>query len=104
MKKFVVNCDFGGQLAPQTIFIGTPEAQHHPLHFQNDWLTKERNGQIPPDFMESITKLKNLADKNGVRLEDVCVYALGSAMQQSAEDSNEDSEDEYDQDDEDDEL
>ncbi|AVP87583.1 hypothetical protein phytr_6420 [Candidatus Phycorickettsia trachydisci] len=78
MKKFTINCDFGGQMSPFTIFIGEPESEHHPLHFQADWLSKERNGTIPSQVMDAIAKLKELADKNKVSLEELCVYALGS--------------------------
>lgn len=79
MKKFVVPCNFGGQVSPFTVYIGAPEDKHHPLHFQADWLSKERGGSIPQEVMESLGKIKDLADKNGVLFEDLCVYALGAA-------------------------
>ncbi len=81
MKKFSVNCDFGGQIAPFTIYIGQPEPSHHPLHFQADWLSKQRGGTIPAEVMDAITKLQELASKNNVLLEELCVYALGSAQE-----------------------
>ena len=84
MKKFTVNCDFGGQLSPFTIFIGKPEHAHHPLHFQADWLSKQRGGMIPGDVMEAVTQLQQLAEKNGVSLEELCVYALGTPEEQAA--------------------
>lgn len=77
-RKFSISCDFGGQMSPFTICIGKPEGKHHPLHFQADWLTKERNGTIPPEVMDAITKLQELAKKDGIPLEDLCVYALGT--------------------------
>ena len=80
MKKFTINCDFNGQMAPFAIYIGRPEPKHHPLHFQADWLSKERGGTIPPDVMNSIAKLKELAERNGVSFEELCVYALGVAQ------------------------
>ncbi len=82
MKKFIINCDFGGQIAPFAVYIGTPEGGHHPLHFQADWLSKQRGGTIPPDVMDAVSKLKDLADKNKVSLEELCVYALGAAQQE----------------------
>lgn len=85
MKKFTVPCDFGGQKSPFTIYIGDPEPKHHPLHFQADWLSKERGGSIPGEVMDSIAKLKDIADKNSVSFEDLCVYALGAAQQEGAE-------------------
>ncbi len=78
MKKFTINCDFGGQMAPFSIYIGTPESGHHPLHFQADWLSKQRGGMIPGEVMEAVAQLQELANKNGVSLEELCVYALGS--------------------------
>jgi hypothetical protein len=82
MKKFTVPCDFGGQKSPFTIYIGDPEAKHHPLHFQSNWLSKERGGTIPGEVMDSIAKLKEIADQNNVSFEDLCVYALGAAQQE----------------------
>lgn len=78
MKQFTINCDFGGKMSPFTIYIGAPEPKHHPIHFQADWLSKERGGTVPPEVMDSLQKLKELADKNNVPLEELCVYALGS--------------------------
>ena len=83
MKKFTVPCNFGGVKSPFTIYIGSPEDKHHPLHFQADWLSKERGGNIPSEVMDSIAKLKELADKNNVSFEELCVYALGAAAQQN---------------------
>ena len=83
MKKFTINCDFGGQMSPFTIFIGKPEKGHHPLHFQADWLSKARGGMIPGEVMEAVTQLQELAEKNGVSLEELCVYALGSDERQA---------------------
>lgn len=90
MKKFTINCDFGGQLSPFTVYIGNPESSHHPLSFQADWLSKQRGGTIPAEIMDAISKLKELADKNNVSLEDLCVYAIGYGQQLS----NEEGEDE----------
>ena len=83
MKKFTINCDFGGQLSPFTIFIGRPEHTHNPLHFQNDWLSKQRGGTIPGDVMDAVSQLQELAEKNGVPLEELCVYALGTKEEQA---------------------
>lgn len=82
-KKFTIDCDFGGQMSPFAIFIGKPETGHHPLHFQADWLSKNRGGTIPGEVMEAVTQLQELAAKNGVALEDLCVYALGTDQQKA---------------------
>ncbi|MBL0318310.1 MAG: DUF2610 domain-containing protein [Alphaproteobacteria bacterium] len=84
MKKFTIPCNFGGTKSPFTVYIGEPEQRHHPLHFQSDWLSKERGGSIPGDVMDAIAKLKELADKNGVSFEDLCVYALQVASEEDA--------------------
>jgi hypothetical protein len=100
MKKFTINCDFGGQAAPFSIYIGVPEKGHHPLHFQADWLSKERGGTIPAEIMDAIAKLKELAEKNNVSLEELCVYSLGTAQQDESDQSDvDDIEDEASQDD-----
>jgi len=78
MKKFTINCDFNGQMSPFTIYLGTPESTHHPLHFQSDWLGKQKGGSIPSPIMEAISKLQALANKNQVSFEELCVYCLGS--------------------------
>ncbi len=82
MKKFTINCDFGGQMAPFTICVGEPEAGHHPLHFQAEWLSKERGGTVPPQVMDAVQKLKDLSKENNVSFEELCVYALGAAQQE----------------------
>lgn len=76
MKKFTVPCAFGGVTAPFSIYIGNPEPQHHPVHFQSEWLTKHRGGVIPSSVMDSISRLYDLAKKNNVSFEELCVYAL----------------------------
>lgn len=88
MKKFTVPCDFGGQKAPFTIYIGDPEANHHPLHFQSNWLSKERGGTIPGEVMDSIGKLKDLAAQNNVSFEELCVYALGAAQDENGDENH----------------
>lgn len=85
MKKFTIPCNFGGTKSPFTVYIGEPEPRHHPLHFQNDWLSKERGGSIPGEVMDAIAKLKELAEKNGVPFEDLCVYALQVASEEEGE-------------------
>lgn len=92
MKKFTINCDFGGQIAPFTVYIGQPEAGHHPLHFQSNWLSKERGGNIPPQVMDALSKLKELAEKNNVSFEELCVYSLGTAQQEENDDDVDDEE------------
>ena len=85
MKKFSVPCNFGGQMSNVDIYIGNPENKHHPIHFQAEWLAKERGGNIPNDVMEALAEIKELADKNGVPFEDLCTYALLTSTNDSTE-------------------
>ena len=39
---------------------------------------------IPGDVMEAATQLQELAEKNGVSLGELCVYALGTPEEQAA--------------------
>lgn len=80
VKKFSVPCVFGGQTQPVDLYIGAPEQEHHPLHFQGDWLGKERGGQIPGDVMDSIAKLQELAYQNNIDFEELCFYAINTAQ------------------------
>ncbi len=82
MKKFTINCDFEGQIAPFTIFIGTPKDGNHPLDHQAKWLADNRGGTIPAEVMDAISKLQDLSRENGVLLEELCVYALGTEEEQ----------------------
>ena len=85
MKKFTVPCDFGGQKAPFDVYIGNPKPGNHPLQNQASWLSKERGGTIPQEVMESFQKLLDLAEKNNVSFEDLCVYALNVAGQEGGD-------------------
>jgi hypothetical protein len=87
-KKFTINCDFGGQVAPFAIYIGRPELSHHPLYFQAKWLSDTRGGTIPGEVMDAISKLQELAEKNGVALEELCVYALSADDASNSSDSD----------------
>lgn len=80
MKKFTVPCIFGSQKAPFDVYIGdSGSSLLHPLHFQAAWLAEERGGEMPLEVMESFLKLRDLAVKNSVSLEDLAVYALNVA-------------------------
>ena len=76
MKKFNVPCIFVGSTSSFSIYIGNPEKEHHPLHFQAEWLTNHRGGTIQSKVMESVANLHELAKKNNISLEELCVYAL----------------------------
>lgn len=87
MKKFTLICDFqGGQKAPFDFYIGQPEPDHHPLHFQTTWLSSARGGTAPADIMESLQKLYTLSRENNMNFEDLCFYAMSNADQEKEED------------------
>ena len=89
MKKFTANCDFGGQQSPFGFNVGVPEAEHNPIHFQSDWLSKERGGNVGPEFVDCIMQIKEIADRNNVPLDELCVYALGTAISEDEEEHDE---------------
>ncbi|MBL3284328.1 DUF2610 domain-containing protein [Rickettsiales endosymbiont of Paramecium tredecaurelia] len=89
MKKFVVDCDFGGQMFASVIYLGSAQSDHHPLYFQADIMSKSRGGTIPGPVMDAIGRLNTIALKNLVELDALCVYAIGSAQIQTSQDSQE---------------
>ena len=93
MKKFTVPCQFGSQTAPFTIYIGEPKGDVHPIHNQATWLSKERGGTVPQKVMDSLAKLRDLAQKNNVSFEDLCVYALKVAENEESEEEKKEDED-----------
>ncbi len=88
MRKFTIPCYFGGVKTQYAIYIGKPKEDHHPLHFQNDLVSK-KGGVIPQEIMDSLAKLRELADKNGVSFEELCAYALEAASAESGSNLNE---------------
>jgi len=79
MKKFKIQCDFGGQRAPFDVYVGDPRNDKHPLQMQAWWLSSSRGGSIPQEIMDSFEKLQKIAQENNVSFEDLCVYAFGNA-------------------------
>ena len=84
VKQFTIPCDFQGQMSPVTLYIGHPEATHHPINFQSQWLSSARGGQVPSDLMDTLQKLHDLAIENNADFEELCYYALISATNNSA--------------------
>ena len=84
VKQFTIPCDFQGQMAPVTLYIGHPEAAHHPINFQSQWLSSARGGQVPQDLMDTLQKLHDLALENNADFEELCYYALISATNNSS--------------------
>ena len=79
MKNFSMPCDFNGQKQQVLFTIGSPDVDHHPIHFQSTWLSSTKGGVVPADIMTSISKLQKLAYKHKVSFEELCYYAINVA-------------------------
>lgn len=79
MKSFGIPCDFGGQKQTILFYIGEPNPEQHPIHFQATWLSSNKGGVVPADIMDSIQKLHELAMKHNVSFEELCYYAINVA-------------------------
>jgi hypothetical protein len=87
MKKIPIKCTTqSGAKVDQDIYIEKPKAGNNPVQFQYNFLSKERGVIIPKDVMESFSKLLEIAEKNGLSFEDLCVYAIESARNQKTSD------------------
>ena len=78
MKKFTIPCQFASTKAPFPLYIGAPRLEAHPMHYQAMWLSKERQGTVPVEVMNSFKKLWRIAIDNDSNFEELCIYALGS--------------------------
>ena len=76
IKILKIPCTFGGTKAPVAFYLGSPNKESHPIHFQAEWLSKERGGTVPEEIMNSLEELQKLSIKNGVPFIDLCSYAL----------------------------
>ena len=76
VKKFSYLCDFAGKKNPVTFYIGDAATGNHPIGFQSNWLAKERGGAVPKDLMDSLMRLKEIADTQKVSFEDLCEYVI----------------------------
>jgi hypothetical protein len=76
VKKFTVECDFSGARFPVTFYIGEAAVGSHPIGFQSKWLSRTRGGEVPEKLMESLEKLKEIADKNKVSFEELSSFVI----------------------------
>lgn len=79
IKRFTVPCDFSGIKYPFYIYVTDVPPPKHPLADQARWLKEERGGTIPQEVMDSFARLQKIAQENNVSFVDLCVYALGTA-------------------------
>lgn len=79
IKVLNVPCTFqGGVQSPVNFYIGDPKPEQNPIHNQATWLSSSRGGTPPPEIMESLGTLQQIAIKNRVPLGDLCEYAVNS--------------------------
>ncbi len=76
VKKFTYDCDFAGKKIPVTFYVGDAAKGNNPISFQMDWLAKEKGGSVPKELVDSLMKLKNIADEQRVPFEDLCDYVI----------------------------
>ena len=88
MKQFNIPCFFNGAKSSVTVYIGNPLPDHNPIHFQSDWLSKERGGSIPQEILDSLNKILALSIKNNVPFLELCEYALNAANESIAANQN----------------
>jgi hypothetical protein len=79
VKKFVLPCNFSGQTMNIDFFIGNPHADTRPINFQAKWLGENQGGSVPQRIMDSIQKIKMIADREKVSFEDLCLYTVNLA-------------------------
>ena len=65
-----------GQKIPVTFYIGDAAKGNHPIGFQSNWLSKEKGGMVPKELMDSLMRLKEIADTQKVSFEDLCSYVI----------------------------
>ena len=80
MKQFTAMCNFGNTTAPVVFCIGSPKPENHPIQFQTNWLSSEKGGSVNPALMNSLKKLFEISQKNNTSFEELCYYAMTSAM------------------------
>lgn len=77
VKKFSYPCSFSnGETHPVTFYVGEAALGEHPIGFQAKWLSEERGCMVPEDLMDSLKKLKDLADEQKVSFESLCEYVI----------------------------
>lgn len=80
VKKLSLPCSFGGAQQNVDFYIGEPKIEIHPIQNQSKWLSSEKGGNVVPDVMESLTRIKKIAEENNVAFDEICAYAIESAQ------------------------
>ena len=80
-----VICDFGGSKAPFDFYIGMPEQDHHPVYFQNNWLSSSKGGNAPQEWLTSVKELHDISIRNGVDFKDLVMYVMSISASEKTE-------------------
>lgn len=78
VKDFDVPCYINGKLSSVKIMIGDPKIGTHPIQHQNKFLMEEKGIVIPKEILDTLEKLLDIAQRNGVSFTELCEYALKS--------------------------
>ena len=90
MIKIVLQCMFGGQKAPFSFYIGNPKTEMHPFSHQTHWLSKERGGHVPEEYISRFAKINEFKKKTGLSTEEVCgLILLGDKIDTQAAEKEE---------------
>ncbi|MBL0725744.1 MAG: DUF2610 domain-containing protein [Alphaproteobacteria bacterium] len=71
-----VLCNFNGSNSPFDFYIGIPESGHHPVHFQNTWLSSAKGGAAPSEWLTSLQELHDISLRNGVNFKELVMYVM----------------------------
>ena len=76
MAEINVPCNVNGEKVPIKFYIGQPDPKRHPIQHQADWLAKERGINVPPETMESLKEMHEIAKKNNIPFDELAVAAM----------------------------
>lgn len=78
IKKFNIPCFVNGQSSVVGVYLGQPKEGNNPVHHQSVFLAQERGIIIPDDVLETLEKIRKIAERNGVSFIELCDYAFKS--------------------------
>lgn len=79
-KKLSLPCNFGGKQQNVDFYVGEPKLELHPIQNQSKWLSSEKGGSVLPEVMDSLLRIKKIAQENNVPFSEICAYAIESAQ------------------------
>jgi hypothetical protein len=87
--RLSIPCSFGQNVSNVDFFVGNPREDLHPINFQSKWLGEARGGSVPASVMNSIKKIKEIADKEHISFENLCLYTANLANDVPQEENKE---------------